>query len=248
MNNDDYQKGLHGDYMPNSYGNQDYARGEMDARIRKQSMEWIESQEASMRDNAYKQNGETYGGYGGGGVQVNPQVARAIAKILLWLFLAGAVFSVIITVFAETQQKMQMDAVAAKKAAVMAAAAAHQQKLLENRRPLHFHGYTLYSDTSPTSRYLDFHITNAAGKTIWTQPPGMDDKIVSESRPMADITAKYYLHPGQIKFTILATGANKNIYLYSVCIGKDGQVTWASPYHPPYRKQWRYHPVVILSH
>ncbi|WP_148208609.1 hypothetical protein [Acidithiobacillus ferrooxidans] len=219
----------------------------MDARIRKQNAEWIESQEASMREQMNNQSSGGYGGYGGG-VQVSPQVARAIAKILLWLFLAGAVFSVIATIVMGTQQKMQMDAVAAKKAAIVAAEAAHQKKLLENRKPFHYHGYTLYSDTSPADRYLDFHITNVAGKTIWTQPAWMDDKIVSESRPMADVTAKYYLHPGQIKFVILANGANKNLYMYTVCIGHHGQITWASPYHAPYKNQWRYHPVVILPH
>lgn len=244
--NDDYQKGLHGDYMPNSYGNQEYARGEMDARIRKLNAEWLESQEASMRANMHNQNNETYGGYGGGGVQVNPQVARAIAKILLWLFLAGTILSVVITVFAEAQQKAQTDAVAAKRAKAIAAEAAHQQKLLENRRPLHFHGYTLYSDVSPASRYLDFRITNAAGKTIWTQPAWMNDQMVSESRPLADVTAKYYLHPGQVQFIINANGKKKNSnYLYFVSIGKDGQVAWASPYHTPYKKPWHYHPVIL---
>ena len=240
--NDDYQKGLHGDYMPNSYGNQEYARGEMDARIRKQSMEWIESQEASMRN----QNNETYGGYGGGGTPMSPQAARFVAKIFLAVGFVGLIVFLVAMTMASVNEKEQMDAVAAKKAATVAAKVAHQKKLLENRRPFHYRGYTLYSDTSPTNRYLDFHITNAAGKTIWTEPSGMKNRFVSESRPMGDITGKYDLRPGQVQFIIMAQGPHYQYsVMYRVCIDHRGQVSWQGPYHAPYKPGKGYHPSAL---
>ena len=240
--NDDYQKGLHGDYMPNSYGNQEYARGEMDARIRKLNAEWLESQEASMRN----QNNETYGGYSGGSTPMSPQAARLVAKIFFIIVFLGFIAFLVAMAMASVNEKEQMDAVAAKEAATVAAKVAHQKKLLENRKPFHYHGYTLYSDTSPTSRYLDFHITNAAGKTIWTEPSGMENRFVSESRPMGDITGKYDLRPGQVQFIIMAQGPHyRYSVMYRVCIDHRGQVSWQGPYHAPYKPGKGYHPSAL---
>ncbi len=235
----DRDKGYYGDYVENSHSNIQYQLGAQDARMQK------EAEDRNRINETYE-----YGGYSGGGTPMSPQAARLVAKIFFIIVFMGLIAFLVAMTMASVNEKEQMDAVAAQKAKVIAAEAAHQQKLALNREPLHFHGYTLYSDTSPASRYLSFRITNAAGKVIWTQPAGMDDKMVSESRPMADVTAKYYLHPGQVKFMILANGANGNLYMYTVCIGRDGQITWASPYHAPYKNQWRYHPapVVLLPH
>ena len=231
----DRDKGYYGDYVENSHSNIQYQLGAQDARMQK---------EAEDRNRINETYG--YGGYSGGGTPMSPQAARLVAKIFFIIVFLGFIAFLVTMTMASVNEKEQMDAVAAKKAKAIAAKVAHQKKLLENRMPFHYRGYTLYSDTSPTSRYLDFHITNAAGKTIWTEPLGMKNRFVSESRPMGDITGKYDLRPGQIQFIIMAQGPHyRYSVMYRVCIDHHGQVSWQGAYHAPYKPGKGYHPSAL---
>ena len=231
----DRDKGYYGDYVENAHSNIQYQLGAQDARMQKEA-------EDRNRIN------DTYGYSGYSGASLSPQVAVLVAKIFLGMGFFGFIAFLVVVAMALVNQKEQMDAVAAKKAATVAAKAAHQQKLLENRRPFQYHGYTLYSDTSPTSRYLDFHITNGAGETIWTEPSAMKNRFVSESRPMGDITGKYDLRPGQVQFIIMAEGPHyRYSVMYRVCIDHRGQVSWQGPYHAPYKPGDGYHPLSAVT-
>jgi hypothetical protein len=227
----DRDKGFNGSYVEDSYSNIQYQLGAQDARFQKEA-------EDRARYN---------GGYTGGGPRLSPAAATLLAKLFLFAIAAIFVFGVIDAARLAYYEKVAMNAATVKKEKAQAAMVAHQQKLLENRLPLHFNGYTLYSDTSQKSHFLSFHITNAAGKTIWVQPKWMDAKITSESKPSADVTAKYYLHPGQVQFIINGYGkpGTAGMYLYFVSINKQGHVSWASSYHTPYKKPWHYNNFVL---
>ena len=231
----DRDKGYYGDYVENSHSNIQYQLGAQDARMQK---------EAEDRNRINETYG--YGGYSGGGTPMSPQAARLVAKIFFIIVFLGFIAFLVTMTMASVNEKEQMDAVAAKKAKAIAAKVAHQKKLLENRMPFHYRGYTLYSDTRPTSRYLDFHITNAVGETIWKEPSGMENRFVSESRPMGDITGKYDLRPGQVQFIIMAQGPHyRYSVMYRVCIDHRGQVSWQGPYHAPYKPGKGYHPSAL---
>lgn len=227
---DDYDKGYRGDYSPDSYSNLDYMAGAAAAQQKKASEDWIDSLNAT---NASNQNSSYSGGYSS--TPMSPSAARVVVKVFLAMFILMLLLFAVGAVFATYQQSVISNALTAKKEKAQAAVAAQKVKWLTNRQPFTFNGYTLYSAPNAQSHFLSFKLTNAAGKVIWTQPAWMHDAMVSESKPMADIAAKYYLHPGRTHFIISGTGPKNQFYMEFMSISRHGQVTRFSWQHPPYK-------------
>jgi hypothetical protein len=82
--NDDYDKGLRGEYMPNSYGNSEYEKGEQDARFRKNTEEWV----ASLN----QQTQNTGGGYTHIGAGHGRPMSRKAAILILMMLVAPLTF------------------------------------------------------------------------------------------------------------------------------------------------------------
>ncbi len=227
----DYDKGRNGEYMQNSYGNQEYQRGQSDARIEQAYNEWNNSQ-SSQSDYS--------------SASLSPAATMMLLKGIGVLFVMGLFLLVVVVGFSSYTSYVHSEAKAAKVAKAHAAWVAKQKAFAENRKPLTFDGYTLHSG-SADAKYLSFSITNSQGQVIYRQPAWMNDKVVSESKPMANIANHTYLHPGQIHFAIFGNGQAPRgrmgkLYTQFISIDRAGKVTWASPNSEPRKPQYAYNP------
>ncbi len=234
---EDYEKGRNGEYMQNSYGNQEYERGQSDARIEKAHTDWYNSQSSQPDYSSYS------GGSGYSSASLSPAATMMLLKGIGVLFVMGLALLAIVVGFFSYTSYVHSEAQAAKLAKAQAARVARQQKLIDNRKPFTFDGYTLYSGPA-NAKYLSFRITNSQGQVIYRQPAWMNDKVVSESQPMANIANHTYLHPGQIHFDIMGYGQGRQgkIYMQFISISRAGKVTWASPYSEPRKPQYAFNP------
>ncbi len=94
---------------------------------------------------------------------------------------------------------------------------------LQDREPFKFHGYTL-SSGSLHDKFIDWHLVNPNGKTIWTQPVSMDHEWTHEERPSGYITNDTCIHPGRIVFATVFSGPKNEYAPYFLVLNHQGKV------------------------
>lgn len=109
-----------------------------------------------------------------------------------------------------------------------------QEKLLQNRRPFEFNGYTLYSGPRH-NKFIRFSLENPDGNIIWRQPVSMDHLWVKDEKPMGYITSKNDFYPGRTVFSMILTGPQQQTYLEFLILNKKGQIVRFSQNGPRHK-------------